>query len=178
MSTGGEVYTQAGGPVAPIATSPPIVELAQLVARIFAASYTLVSRTTIAVLLSLLAPISLLYSPIAYLLAPVFVFTSVILDVFVFTPYAIVVAVARNVYPIYVFVGCAAICAALIGFSARMLSEGIKRMLFGPRRPREEQGDDAPVPASEPKEKSAMKSSTAPKTRVRKRVSIKEERDR
>ncbi|KAI0694660.1 hypothetical protein C8T65DRAFT_51696 [Cerioporus squamosus] len=87
------------GPVAAVVASPPILDFARLVGHFLAASYALVSRTTVTLALSLLAPISLLYSPIAYLLAPVFVLARVLLNVFVLTPYAIITSVARNVYP-------------------------------------------------------------------------------
>ena len=161
-------------PVAVIAASPPIVDLARLVGHFVAASYGIVSRTTVAVALTLLAPISLLYGPIAYLLAPVIVLSQVLLDVFLFTPYAIITSVARNVYPIYVFVGSAVICALILGGVARVVSTGIQRALFAPRSASLEM-----EPEPEPKivkEKSANKPST-PRTRLRKRVSIKEERD-
>ena len=98
----GRTASAQKGPAAVIAASPPIVDFARLVGHFVAASYGIVSRTTVAVALTLLAPISLLYGPIAYLLAPVIVLSQVLLDVFLFTPYAIITSVARNVYPIYV----------------------------------------------------------------------------
>ncbi|KAI0709950.1 hypothetical protein C8Q76DRAFT_740526 [Earliella scabrosa] len=178
MSTVG--YKGDGAPVAAAAApSPPIVELAKFLGHVLNRSYALISRTTIGVLLSLLAPISFLYSPVAYLLAPVFVLTRVLLDVFVFTPYAIVVSVAHNLYPIYVFVGSAVLCAIVLGFFARAVSTGIVRAIFAPRKPRQdvEMEEDVPGSATEPREKSAMKPA-GPKTRVRKRVSIKEDKER
>ncbi|TFK88834.1 hypothetical protein K466DRAFT_585190 [Polyporus arcularius HHB13444] len=160
---------------AAVVTSPPIVDLARLVGHFLAASYSLVSRTTVTVALTLLAPISLLYSPIAYLLAPVFVLLRVLLDVFILTPYAIITSVARNVYPIYVFIGSAVICALMLGGLARLLSSSIQNALFAPRSARPEIEPEPKIPV-DAKEKSANKPAT-PKTRLRKRVSIKEERD-
>ena len=167
------------------ARSPPIVELARFLVRALSLSYGVLSRTTIALLFSLLAPLSLIFTPISYLLSPVFVLIQVLLDVFVFTPYAIVAAVARNLYPLYVFLGTAVLCALALGFAARALSSVIMRVLFAPRRPKAKQ----PVPELEPereappppepreKEKGSLRTSVS-KTRTRKRVSIKEERDR
>ncbi|RPD61053.1 hypothetical protein L226DRAFT_612780 [Lentinus tigrinus ALCF2SS1-7] len=163
------------GPATVVATSPPIVELAKLVGHFVAASYGVLSRTTVAVALTLLAPVSLLYGPIAYIFAPVIVLSRVLLDVFVLTPYAIITSVARNVYPIYVFVGSAVICALVLGMLARVVSAGLQKVLFGPR-PALEMEPEAEV-LVESKEKSAIKPATL-KTRLRKRVSIKEERNR
>lgn len=174
------------------ATSPPIVALARILGHFLSTSYALLSRTTLTVALALLAPLSVLYNPISYLLAPVFVLASVLLDVLVFTPYAVFVAVARSVYPLYVFVGSAVLCALLVGFLARALSAGITRALFGtPNSPTEAEDDKeedmrgrkgsgprgAPVRA-ESREKSALRTPGTSKTRLRKRVSIQEERSR
>lgn len=174
-------YIQKGGDAAPVAPSPPIVELLKLTGHILSGSYTLISRTTVGLLLSLLAPLSLLYSPIAYLLAPVVVLVQVLVDILVLTPYAIVASVARNVYPIYVFVGATALCTVAIGFAARLVATFVMHLLFAPpQRPRgtNREEEEVQFSAVEPKEKSAMRQATTSKTRVRKRVSIKEERER
>ena len=170
------------GPIqAAAASSPPIVEIARFLSGALTASLGVLSRTAVAIIFSLSAPISLLLTPAFYLLSPVFVLVQVLLDVFVFTPYAIVAAVARNVYPIYVLVGVATICALGLGFTARIVSTFILRALFAPRpKPKVVVQElkperDAPPPP-EPTEKRALRTS-APRTRVRKRVSIKEERD-
>ncbi|KAH9945231.1 uncharacterized protein BXZ73DRAFT_38500 [Epithele typhae] len=157
------------GTVAASSPSPPIVELARFLAHLFTVSYRFFSQTTLTLVLSIFAPLTLIYSPISYLLAPVFVFLRVLLDLFIFTPYAIAASIARNVYPIYVFVGTALLCAICVGLVARAISSSIQHVLFAP--------PEQPVSPNEAKsEKSSLKTS-APKPRVKKRVSIKKERD-
>ena len=58
--------------------------------------------------------------PISYLLAPFFVFLRILLDAFIFTPYAVIRAVLVNIYPIYVFLGTSLLCAACIELRARL----------------------------------------------------------
>ncbi len=180
-----KIFARQGdsGPAA-VARSPPIVELARFLARALTLSYGVLSRTTVALILSLLAPLSLLFTPISYLLSPVFILIQVLLDVFVFTPYSIIAAIAPNLYPVYVFLGAAVICALVLGFAARTVCSVILRILFAPRPkakppvPQLEPEREAPPPP-EPKEKEKGSLRTgASKTRTRKRVSIKDERDR
>ncbi|KAI1797396.1 hypothetical protein LXA43DRAFT_878151 [Ganoderma leucocontextum] len=164
------------------ARSPPIVELARFLARALTLSYGVLSRTTVALIFSLLAPLSLIFAPISYLLSPVFILIQVLLDVFVFTPYSIIAAVARNVYPVYVFLGAAIISALLLGFAARTVSSTIVRALFTPRpKPKppvpELQPEREAPPPPEPKEKGPLRTGVS-KMRTRRRVSIREERDR
>ncbi|TBU46803.1 hypothetical protein BD309DRAFT_568459 [Dichomitus squalens] len=170
------------GPIpAAIAASPPIVDIIRFLSSASTASFGVISRTTLAVIFTLLAPISLLLTPISYLLSPVFVLVQVLLDVFVFAPYAVTAAIARNVYPIYVLVGVAVICALVVGFTARIITSSILHAIFAPRaKPKaavkELQPERDAPPPPEPREKSAFRTGV-PKTRVRKRVSIKEERE-
>ena len=82
---------------------------------------------------SLAALITLLYYPLNYLFAPVIILAQVLFDLLVFTPYAIVLSVARDVYPIYVFVGATCLCALGVGYFARALSTVITRTFFTPR---------------------------------------------
>ncbi|KAI0368032.1 hypothetical protein BV20DRAFT_969889 [Pilatotrama ljubarskyi] len=157
-------------PVASAATTPPpIVEIARVAGRGLALSLSYLSRGSIAAVRYLLSPLSLLYIPVLYLLGPVIVLSQVLLDVLVYTPYSIIATVVRNVYPIYVFVGAACICAAFFGFLARLVATSLVYAIFAPRPP-------SPVDSPEaPPEKVAVRPA-APKTRLRKRVSIKEER--
>ncbi|PIL29814.1 hypothetical protein GSI_08020 [Ganoderma sinense ZZ0214-1] len=166
------------------ARSPPIVELAHFLVRALSLSYGVLSWTIVTLIFSLLAPLSLVFTPISYLLSPVFILVQALLDVFVFTPYAIVAAVARNLYPVYVFLATAVICALLLGFAARTMSSVIVRVLFTPRPKAklpvpelEPEREAPPPPEPKEKEKSSLRTGTS-KTRTRKRVSIKDERDR
>ncbi|KAI0349748.1 hypothetical protein OH77DRAFT_1172132 [Trametes cingulata] len=151
------------------ATPPPIVEIARVAGHGIALSFSYLSRGSTTAIRYLLSPVSLLYNPLLYLLAPVIVLAQVLLDLLVFTPYSVIITVARNVYPIYVFVGAACICAAFFGFLARMVATSLTYAIFAPRPPTSTQPPEAVS------EKAAMRSA-APKTRLRKRVSIKEER--
>ena len=164
------------GTVSQVASSPPIVEIARFVGQALQKSYGLASRIAITIVRSLIAPITLLYHPVSYLLAPVTVLAQVLLDLFVFTPYAITLSVVRNVYPLYVFVGAACICALLVGFVARAFATALVRALFAPRRAGNRSRDISVSPVEHKSEKSSLKKVPS-KTRLRKRVSIKEERD-
>ncbi|KAI8982732.1 hypothetical protein BD414DRAFT_418916 [Trametes punicea] len=150
-------------------SSPPIVELARVAGNVIALSFSYLSHGLAIVTRSLLVSLPLLYNPVIYLLGPVIVFSQVLLDVFVFTPYAIIVSLLRNVYPIYVFVGAACICAALVGSLARLISIGLVYAIFPPR-------PKASVKTVEKTLERANPKAATPKTRLRKRVSIKEER--
>ncbi|KAI9066323.1 hypothetical protein FKP32DRAFT_1610196 [Trametes sanguinea] len=153
----------------PTSTSPPIVELARVAGHAVSLSFSYLSRGLSLITRSLLVPLPLLYNPVLYLLGPVIVLSQVLLDVFVFTPYGLVAALARNVYPIYVFVGAALICAALVGYLARMISVGLTYAIFASRSP------SVSKPQETARDLPYLRDAT-PKTRIRKRVSIKEER--
>ncbi|KAH9945219.1 uncharacterized protein BXZ73DRAFT_39030 [Epithele typhae] len=167
-----------GGTLAASSPSPPIVELARFLAHLLTISYRFLSQTTLALALSIFAPLTVLYSPVSYVLAPIFVFLRVLLSLLVLTPYAIATSLAQNAYPIYVFVGAALLCALCVGILARAISSGIQRALFAPSHPRSRArvaGNPSPPPAVPKSEKSSLRTS-ASKPRVKKRVSIREER--
>ena len=180
MSQQASVLSKSAGTstVGPTANPAPIVELARFLGQALSLSYSLFSRSTVAVIRSLAVPLAVLFRPIIYLLAPVIVLTQVVLDIFVFTPYAIALSIARNVYPLYVFVGAAAICALAVGLVARMLSTGLVHTLFVPSRPRKAKDlpEERPVSVEPRSAKSAIKAGSKP--RIKKRVSIKEEREK
>ena len=179
MSQPGGLFKGNGTPSAG-PQAPPIVELARFLGQALSVSYGFFSRTTVAIVLSLIAPVTLLYYPLTYLFAPVIVLAQVLIDLLVFTPYAIVLSVARNVYPIYVFVGATCLCALGVGYFARALSAGITRTFFTPlpQEKTDELPEELPSPVEPRSEKSMLKASGLPKPRVKKRVSIKEERTR
>ena len=182
------VHQGDSGPAA-AARSPPIVELARFLTRALTLSYGVLSRTTVTLIFSLLAPLSLIFTPISYLLSPVFILIQVLLDVFVFTPYSIIAAIARNFYPLYVFFGSAVISALVLGFAARTVASVIVRVLFAPRSkakpsevsvPEPQPEREAPPPPEfrEKEKEKGPSRATVSKTRTRKRVSIREERDK
>ncbi|KAI0648953.1 hypothetical protein C8Q79DRAFT_948045 [Trametes meyenii] len=146
---------------------PPIVEFARVAGHILTLSFSYLSRGVVTLTRSLSTPLALLYTPVLYLLAPAIVLSQILLEIFVFTPCAIVASLTRNIYPIYVFVGAACICSALLGSAARIVASALAYALFAPRTP--------PTPKDETREKEASKP-PVPKTRLKKRVSIREER--
>ncbi|KAH9936606.1 uncharacterized protein B0H18DRAFT_327425 [Fomitopsis serialis] len=147
------VHTPTTAP--PASTSPPIVELLRFASSSFSVVATFARRSlSYAISKPLWTALAVLYHPLSYLLAPFFVFLNVLLDAFILTPYAVVKAIAVNVYPIYVFLGASLLCAACIGLGARLWVRAIRYTIFGPK------------PASR---------AAHPPARPRKRVSIKEE---
>lgn len=151
-----------------LSNEPPIVQFTRAAGHVLAISFSYLSRASATLARLSFSPLSLVYSPIVYLLSPVIVLSQVLLQVFIFSPYNIVLSIARNVYPIYVFVGVACICAAFFGYTARMVSIALTYVIFPPRPPKTSSQD--PFPEKE------TPTSSPPKTRLRKRVSIKEER--
>lgn len=151
-----------------LSNEPPIVQFAHTAGHVLAISFSYLSRVSATFARLSFSPLSLVYNPIIYLLSPVIVLSQVLLQVFVFSPYNIILSIARNVYPIYVFVGVACICAAFFGYTARMVSIALTYVIFPPRPPKASSQD--PFPEKE------TSTSSPPKTRLRKRVSIKEER--
>ncbi|KAI0325441.1 hypothetical protein GY45DRAFT_241844 [Cubamyces sp. BRFM 1775] len=151
-------------------TSPPIVELARLTGHALSLSFSYTVRGLATSARYLLLPLPLLSTPLLYLLAPVLVLSQVLLDILVFTPYTIFTVLARNIYPIYVFVGIACICAMFVGYLARAISVGLTYAIFAPRS----------TPLPEAPESAVSREPSTPrspqKTRIRKRVSIKEKR--
>ncbi|CDO75167.1 hypothetical protein BN946_scf184866.g8 [Trametes cinnabarina] len=160
---------QAAIPAAsPTSTSPPIVEVARVASHLISIASTYILRGLSAIIRSIIVPLPFLYKPLLYLLGPVIVFAQVLLDIFIFTPYGITVTLARNVYPIYVFVGVACLCAGLIGYLARAVAAGLTYAIFSPR-------SRLPPKKRETTLERNYTQNGTPKTRLRKRVSIKEE---
>ncbi|KAI0636083.1 hypothetical protein C8Q77DRAFT_613658 [Trametes polyzona] len=159
--------TPALGPITAAATptSPPIVQFARVASHALALSFTYLLRASSVLTQYSLTPLSLLYTPALYLLSPIIVLSQILVDIFVLSPYTILASLARNIYPLYVFVGIACICAAFCGYVARMVSIGITYLIFAPRPsvPDSEDGvSDGPP--------------TTMDTSKRRRVFIKEER--
>ena len=119
----------------PSPASPPIFELLRLASYSLSvvATYT---RSSFRYLVSqpLWNTLVIANRPISYLLAPFFVFLRILLDAFIFTPYAVIRAVLVNIYPIYVFLGASLLCAACIGLGARLWVQAIRYLIFGPKR--------------------------------------------
>ncbi|KZT27403.1 hypothetical protein NEOLEDRAFT_1048991, partial [Neolentinus lepideus HHB14362 ss-1] len=63
-----------------------------------------------------------LYRPLSYLLAPAVLFVTIVLNLFVWTPLAAIKYLADQVYPIYLLVGMACICGAVVGVVTRSVA--------------------------------------------------------
>lgn len=66
-------------------------------------------------------------SPLAYLLAPVMTFVSIVFSITIRTPYTFVSWLLDAVFPLYVFCGVACITGGLLGFGGRILSRNMIR---------------------------------------------------
>ncbi|THH27143.1 hypothetical protein EUX98_g7042 [Antrodiella citrinella] len=146
-------------------TQPPIVYFLQLLQQVLSASVALVvfvARTAS----SILSPISIVSSSLLYLFAPVLVLANILLDVFLVTPFHIIVYLLHALYPIYVLVGIAFICACFVGLAARLSIHLLKSILL--RSPSVVQPPSVHVTQPEEDEK--------PRRKAQKRVSIKEEK--
>ncbi|KAI0775050.1 hypothetical protein BD413DRAFT_444584, partial [Trametes elegans] len=109
---------------------PPIVQFGRVAGHVLTLTFSYLSRATVLTSRYMHVPLSVLYTPITYLLGPVIVLSQVLLQIFVFSPYALLSSLIRNVYPIYVFVGAACICAATVGYVARLVSTGLVYAFF------------------------------------------------
>ncbi|KAJ6468915.1 hypothetical protein C8R45DRAFT_1017836 [Mycena sanguinolenta] len=88
-----------------------------LLRAVFAAAALLVHP----IVLLLPIPIALLL----YILAPFLVFSQLLLEILLYTPYRVVVLLADAVYPAYVFLGVACITGALLGWTGRSVVRGV-----------------------------------------------------
>ncbi|KAE9392958.1 hypothetical protein BT96DRAFT_924395 [Gymnopus androsaceus JB14] len=70
-------------------------------------------------------PFAFISSAFLYILAPFIVFLEVLFDIFLLTPYNLVVYLVDAVYPLYVFCGVACITGVVIGVVARWIVLGI-----------------------------------------------------
>ncbi|KAI0833659.1 hypothetical protein BC628DRAFT_1344751 [Trametes gibbosa] len=154
--------------VSAVSNSPPIIHFARIAGHALALSFSYLSRFSATLASHLLVPFALAYVPIHYLLSPAIVLVQVLLELFVFAPYAILAAAVRNIYPIYVFVGVACICSAFLGYVARLISKGLTYAVYTPR-PKVAVSADPPPDA-------APANAVTSKMRVRKRVSYQEGR--
>ncbi|KAH9841797.1 uncharacterized protein C8Q71DRAFT_348888 [Rhodofomes roseus] len=149
------VHTSTASPNPADSTSPPIVELLRFASSLLSVLAALTRRSfSYVVSKPLWTTLAIAYRPLSYLLAPLFVFVNVLLNAFILTPYAVVRAIAVDVYPIYVFVGASLLCAACVGLGARLWVQAIRSTIYGPRPTSHE---------------------AYPPAKPRKRVSIKEE---
>ncbi|EPS97546.1 hypothetical protein FOMPIDRAFT_13300, partial [Fomitopsis schrenkii] len=111
---------------------PPILELIRFASSSLSVISTYTRRSfTYLISKPLWTTLAVTYRPLSYLLAPVFVFLSILLDVFILTPYTVIKAILINVYPIYVFLGASLLCAACVGLGARLWVKAIRYVIFG-----------------------------------------------
>ncbi|KAA1474516.1 hypothetical protein DENSPDRAFT_841114 [Dentipellis sp. KUC8613] len=118
------------------ATPPPILQLLPLLSRTFSASVSAssyIARNVSSVLSLFLTPLTLVLPAVLYVLAPFIVTSQILLDAFVIIPYRATIYILQAIYPLYVFVGVACICGALLGFGARQTVKGIVWVILGDR---------------------------------------------
>ncbi|GJE96207.1 hypothetical protein PsYK624_124010 [Phanerochaete sordida] len=119
-------------------TTPPIVYFFQLALNIASAAWsaTLVFISSgwslfKAILTPAASLLSAFSTPLLYILAPVIVLARILLEVLVLAPYYLITGVAREVYPLYVFVGAACLWAAFVGLCARGATHYMQLAIFG-----------------------------------------------
>jgi hypothetical protein len=110
-------------------TTPPIVEIFQLAYKIASAALVATWTATTYLLSGLrLASVpftslfAVLYAPVSYILAPVFLAAHIITNILVIAPYTMLEDTLSALYPIYAFIVVSAIFAAAIGLCARGVS--------------------------------------------------------
>lgn len=151
--------------------TPPIVHVIRVAFGILSTLFSaisLLSMSTWTIIKTALAPLRYLFfglsTPVLYILSPVIILASIIVEVFIIGPYSLAVGFLRTIYPIYVFVGAACIVAAVVGLCARGAAQFLHASIFE----RDATRAEAVAPA--------LKAGVArPKTP--KKVSIKEEAD-
>ncbi|PCH39928.1 hypothetical protein WOLCODRAFT_98016 [Wolfiporia cocos MD-104 SS10] len=139
------------------ATSPPIVHILRILTSATSALFSLLTRIIantahLAVATPISTIVTALYTPVAYLLAPLTLFLSVLFDVCVRTPNALVAAILDGIYPLYAFVGASCICAGCVGLAARLSVKAIRAVLL----PGKEAPGPAPV-ATRPRTRASVK---------------------
>ncbi|KIP10457.1 hypothetical protein PHLGIDRAFT_230380 [Phlebiopsis gigantea 11061_1 CR5-6] len=165
--------TMAEVPLMP--TPPPIVHFTLLALGFFSKVFSALSflssqawavTTTTIVPLRLL--LSVLSTPLIYVLSPVIVLANILAQIFLVGPYNLATAFLKAIHPIYVFVGIACIVAAAVGLCARGAVYVLHAFFISEPTEPEVVPEDKTTPVVKAEE-------TRPRTR--KKVSIKEEAD-
>lgn len=112
----------------PLAASepPPIVHISKYLLK---STSTVLSYTfwfTCIIVSKLATPLSLFLRVFLYLFAPIYHFATTIFNVIILTPCNVLLHLAHDLYPFYVFITVACICSALIGLMARLAVSFIK----------------------------------------------------
>lgn len=155
-------------PIATTQAAPPIVEIFHLAYRLVTSAFALLWTVITYVFVILrtasfpfTAAASGVYSPLSYVLSPIFLAISFIIDILVLTPYAFFKGFLTEVYPVYAFVVVTCIYAAVIGLSFRAVTRTVQYAVTPVWA--------LPQPAPEPK------TSKEPQQKSPKKVKIKEE---
>ncbi|KAJ7257546.1 hypothetical protein B0H12DRAFT_1232576 [Mycena haematopus] len=69
-----------------------------------------------------------------YIVAPFLVFSQLVFEIVLHTPYRVIVFLSDAVYPAYVFLGVACITGALLGWTGRSVVLGVAAVI-GPQSP-------------------------------------------
>lgn len=130
------------------ATGPPIVHIA----RYLLESTSIVVRYTIwfthLTVTQLAIPLSLLLRVLLYLFGPIYHLATAFFHVFVIVPCNVVIHLAHDLYPFYVFITITCICSALIGWIARLIMSHFQAYFWSP--PAKTSAVDAPTVTGAP----------------------------
>ncbi|KAI0346186.1 hypothetical protein BDW22DRAFT_1352209 [Trametopsis cervina] len=126
MSSSPEQVLQAGTSSIASSPPPPIVELLQLAYTLVLSSLAFLWTATTYLFsalrtasLPLTALLSVLYTPISYVVAPFILSVTILVGALVATPFTILRGILADFYPIYSFLVVSCVYAALIGLCAR-----------------------------------------------------------
>lgn len=152
-----------------VANQPPIVYILQVLPRVISfigSLLSLIGRALVGTGRFILTPVFVASTPLLYILAPVIVFIRVLIESLILTPYRIVTYLLDALYPVYVFVGTACLCAGVVALGARLIIYAAGQVLLEP----------SASPSTNSVETEHAPRASSMQRKSMKRVSIKEEK--
>ncbi|KAG6334444.1 hypothetical protein ID866_4645 [Astraeus odoratus] len=147
MSSSAEAVSSptAASPPSP----PPIVHLLPLLRLVAIFAYRAISFV-IKVLLAALSPLCFLWPMVLFLLSPITITLSIVLDAVILTPFAILYKVISTLFPLYVFVSVACITGAAVGVFGRYVIAIVLGVFARSKSLFHRKRSETPTPASDP----------------------------
>ncbi|KAI0090241.1 hypothetical protein BDY19DRAFT_760589 [Irpex rosettiformis] len=128
MSGVAETILSNAGAQPPVSSTPPIVEIFQILYRLAGLGLTSLWTATTYLYLALRTAsfpvttiVSTVYAPLSYILAPFVLSVTILANAFVVTPYGMLKSALHDIYPLYAFLVVSLIYAGGIGLCARTL---------------------------------------------------------
>ncbi|OBZ72271.1 hypothetical protein A0H81_07698 [Grifola frondosa] len=134
MSSTATVYiSSTTSQVIPPSNDPPIVEFARILGHTTSVAFSFFSSLSVFLARIFATPLRACLQLALYSLAPVTLLLRIVFDALVLKPRSLLLALIDNLYPLYVFVGVACICAAFIGLSARICVNVLRYFVVPPK---------------------------------------------